>query len=516
MLASTGALLGAAGCSGEPRATASRRVVDVMKRASDFMRERCAVNGGYVWQYAADFSRRWGEMEAYPTMIWIQPPGTATIGHLFLDCYHATQDEYFYEAAEEDGRALAASQHPAGGWNYLHDFAGTESVRRWYDTIGRNGWRLEEFHHFYGNATFDDAGTIEAAQFLLRLFLEGRDDTWGEPFQRSMSFVLDSQYPSGGWPQRFPFIEDRPVLHGVPDYTRHITFNDDVAAQNIRFLLTVWQSLGEHRVLEALMRAMDVFLATQQPAPQAGWGSQHDAETLEPVGARSYEPRALTTHVTARNIGLLLDFFEWTAEERFLERVPPAIDWLESVRLPPEHVRMPGRAFPTYIEIGSNRPIYCHRRGSNVVNGAYYLDYSPEKPITHNAQWREIDVDALRERYGKLRAMDEQQLRTTSPLTPKSGFALPRLYLGPVPANVSADSLIDRLDDRGAWLTLLRMTSHPYQGEGPATLAPGDFTGSFVGDEYDTSPYFAADPEPGISTRTFVVNLATLAQSVAG
>ena len=32
-------------------------------------------------------------MEATPTMIWIQPPGTATVGHLFLDAYHATGDE---------------------------------------------------------------------------------------------------------------------------------------------------------------------------------------------------------------------------------------------------------------------------------------------------------------------------------------------------------------------------------------------------------------------------------------
>jgi hypothetical protein len=134
-----------------------------MKRATQFMRERCAVNGGYVWAYAADFSRRWGEMEAFPSMIWIQPPGTATIGHLYLDCYHASGDEFYYESAVEVARCIIAAQHPSGGWNYLHDFAGEESAQRWYDTIGKNGWRLEEFHHYYGNATFDDAGTSEAS-----------------------------------------------------------------------------------------------------------------------------------------------------------------------------------------------------------------------------------------------------------------------------------------------------------------------------------------------------------------
>ena len=149
-----------------------RETLNTMKRAARFMRERVAYRGGYVWSYAPDLSRRWGEMEAYATMIWIQPPGTATVGHLYLDCFHATRDAFYYQAAMDVAEGLIAAQHPAGGWNYLHDFAGEESTRRWYDTIGKNGWRLEEFHHYYGNATFDDAGTSEASQFLLRLYAE--------------------------------------------------------------------------------------------------------------------------------------------------------------------------------------------------------------------------------------------------------------------------------------------------------------------------------------------------------
>ena len=91
----------------------------------------------------ADMSRRWGEMEARPTMIWMQPPGTASMGHLFLDAYHATGDEYYYQAAEQVGAALIWGQHPSGGWNYLVDFAGDRSLRDWYDTVGAmpGGWR---------------------------------------------------------------------------------------------------------------------------------------------------------------------------------------------------------------------------------------------------------------------------------------------------------------------------------------------------------------------------------------
>ena len=93
-------------------ATDRTRILDTMKRATTFMVEKVAHKGGYVWAYLPDLSRRWGEMEATPTMIWIQPPGTPSMGHLFLDAYHATGDEYYYRAAEGVAAALAAVQHP--------------------------------------------------------------------------------------------------------------------------------------------------------------------------------------------------------------------------------------------------------------------------------------------------------------------------------------------------------------------------------------------------------------------
>jgi PelA/Pel-15E family pectate lyase len=503
-----------------------RDVRATMKRAARFMRERVAYRGGYVWSYLPDFSRRWGEMEAYPTMIWIQPPGTATVGHLYLDCFHATRDEFYYQAAMEVADGLIAAQHPAGGWNYLHDFAGEDSARRWYDTIGKNGWRLEEFHHYYGNATFDDAGTSEASQFLLRLYLERRAQRLREPLERALRFVLDSQFENGGWPQRFPRVA------GETDYIRHITFNDDVAGENIKFLLMVYQTLGDERALAAIRRAMNVFVATQQPTPQAGWGLQHHAETLRPIGARSYEPEALTTHTTANNIAQLLNFYEWTGEERFIARVPEAIAWLDSVRLPDEQVRVAGRHYPTFIEIGSNRARIVHRRGANSASGEYYWDYNPEKPIMHYSQWRALNVDALRARYEQLRAADPAALAANSPLRARSpDFRLPRFFTtqnievsdmnsnvgaGAVarPENARVAELVSTLNAEGYWPTPLTATSNPYVGDPPAAPPPGDFAQTLVGDAYDTSPYTTDRPVTGISTGSFIQNMSALLLSV--
>lgn len=498
-----------------------------MKRAARFMRERVAYRGGYVWSYLPDFSRRWGEMEAYPTMIWIQPPGTATVGHLYLDCFHATRDEFYYQAAMEVAEGLIAAQHPAGGWNYLHDFAGEDSARRWYGTIGKNGWRLEEFHHYYGNATFDDAGASEASQFLLRLYLERRARTLRAPLERAIRFVLDSQYENGGWPQRFPFVEDAPSLHGRPDYTRYITFNDAVADENIKFLLMVYHTLGDERALAAIRRAMEVFVITQQPAPQAGWGLQHHHETLRPIGARSYEPDALTTHTTAGNIAQMMDFYEWTGDGRFIARIPEALAWLESVRLPEDRIQVPGRRYPTFIEIGSNRARINHRRGSNAASGAYYWDYDPARPITHYSQWRAIDLEALRARYERLRAASPDLLRAASPLRPRTDFELPRYFTtenievsdmtsnrgeGALerPTPERARELIATLNAEGYWPTPLTAASNPYVGDPPPAPAPGDYAQTLVGDRFDTSPFITDTPVAGISTGAFIQNMSAL------
>ena len=354
-----------------PAAHAQSRgeIEQTMKRATTFMVERVATNGGYVWSYLPDMSRRWGELEATPSMIWVQPPGTATMGNVFLDAYHATGDEYYYEAAAKAADALIAGQHRSGGWNYLIDFASPSATQHWYETIAKNAWRMEEFHHYADNATFDDAGTSEAMQFLLRLYVEKRDPKYRPALERTINFVLDSQYPVGGWPQRYPY-DPR-----YPEYASYITFNDDVAAENIKFLIMCYQALGETRALDAITRGMNVFLVTQQGAPQPGWALQYTLD-LKPAAARSYEPLALATHTTAANVKQLMNFYRLTGETKFLARIPEALDWLESVKLPASRVRQ-GRAYPTFIEIGTNRPLYVHRRGSNVVNGRYYADYSP-------------------------------------------------------------------------------------------------------------------------------------------
>ncbi|WP_437971350.1 pectate lyase [Sorangium sp. So ce260] len=510
---------------------------EAMKRAATFMSEEVAYMGGYVWSYLPDLSRSWGEMEAKRTMLWVQPPGTPSMGHAYLDAYHATGDELFYKAAEQVALALVQAQHETGGWNYIYDFAGEESLKDWYETIGQNGWRLEEFHHYYGNATFDDAGTAVASQLLLRMYLEKKDERFHDPLYKAISFVTTAQYEGGGWPQRFPLMgkDDK------PDYTSLITFNDDVAGENIKFLIMCRMALGESQLLDNIERAMNNFVAMQQPAPQPGWGLQFTLDG-EPVGARTYEPTALTTHTTANNIQQLLNFYELTGDEKFIARVPEALDWLEKVKFTPELIELfPDRTHPTYIEIGTDVPLYVHRRGSNVVNGEYYFDKDPAKPIGHYGQARKLDIAAMRKRHDELKAKSPEELTAGSPLTITEPTGLPKyfslrevslvdLYVGRTMATTAvteadAQKVVSELNEEGYWPVKLTYITNPPMGPGSAEPFVEDtYATTHVGDFHDTSPfepskapatYPPQEAPTGITVESFIKNMGVLIAHVA-
>lgn len=494
------------------------RILDTMKRATRFMVEKVAYRGGYVWSYLPDRSRIWGELEAYKTMVWVQPPGTATMGHLYLDAYHATGDDYYYQAAAQAAEALIAGQLPQGGWNYFIDFGRPESTKRWYETIGKNAWRMEEFQHHWGNATFDDGGTGEAIRFLIRIYVEKREERFKPGLDKAIDFIFASQLDNGGWPQRWPRVADG-GLHGKPDYTGLITFNDGVIADNIDVLLTYHQAIGDPRILPAIRRGMDIYLSTRQPAPQAGWGLQHTMD-LKPAGARTYEPKALVTHTTASNIEQLMSFYRLTGDAKYLAPIPAALDWLESVRLP-AGLQEGGRQFPTFVEIGTNKPLFVHRRGSNVVNGEYYADYDPGHTIGHYNARRSIDTAKLRRDYEALKATPGEVAAKDSPLRterqPLAKYWLAKVEPGSdknVTGGKDANALVASLNAEGWWPTQLKAMSHPYAGPGSKTVAPGDFRSTDVGDRTDTSPFDVENGPIGISTGTYIDHMITLIKAL--
>lgn len=223
-----------------------------------------------------------------------------------------------------------------------------------------------------------------------------------------------------------------------------------------------------------------------------------------------------------------MNFYEWSGDERFLARVPEALAWLDSVHLAPGQVHVAGREYPTFIEIGTNRARIVHRRGSNVVNGEYYWDYDVAKPIVHYGQWRAIDAAALRARYDALRSAPRSQGAVSwagrSNTLPRY-FTTQNIEVSDLNSNAGEGAierptpervreLLTTLNTEGYWPTPLTATSNPYMGDGSPTPAPGDFSGTRVGDLSDTSPFITQTPVTGVSTGTFIQNMSALLLSV--
>jgi hypothetical protein len=166
--------------------------------------------------------------------------------------------------------------------------------------------------------------------------------------------------------------------------------------------------------------------------------------------------------------------------------------------------------------------LYVHRRGSNVVNGEYFVDHDPANTIGHYSATRRIDIPALRKRYEELRGKDPRSVARNSPLAAGSGvFELPRFfaerYAPPAPGDLGrrVSESLGRLNATGYWPAPLPQNSHPYRGEPkPEGRASGDFATSHVGDASDTSP-FNDGKTPSISTAEYLRNMNLLIRWLA-
>jgi hypothetical protein len=257
---------------------------------------------------------------------------------------------------------------------------------------------------------------------------------------------------------------------------------------------------------------MNAFLVAQQGAPQPGWALQYTPD-LQPAAARTYEPKALATHTTAANIEALMRFYRLTGDTRFLARIPEALDWLQRLALPAGAGR-PGAVYPTFVEMGTDKALYVHRRGSNVVNGTYYVDYDSTKTPAHYSAFRRLDVPGLRTRLEQLRAMSKAEATAGSPLLAAGGTVpLDRFVVEPRGSLPTLAEAVGGLNAVGFGPARLGFDSHPFTRPGSATAAAGDYSQAHVGDETDTSP-FPDDSLIGISTAAYVRNMSVLIRAV--
>jgi len=74
------------------------------------------------------------------------------------------------------------------------------------------------------DSTIDNGATTTQIRFLARVHAATRAEAWRTGPIQGLRFLLEAQYPNGGWPQFFPL---------QADYSRYITFNDGVIKHSL-------------------------------------------------------------------------------------------------------------------------------------------------------------------------------------------------------------------------------------------------------------------------------------------
>ena len=432
-----------------------------LRKAVEFYCNHVSTEGGYLWKYSADLAHREGENPADDQTVWVQPPGTPTIGLAFLRAYRVTGDRYYLEAASAAGHCLVLGQLESGGWTYLISF--DEANRKRYNyRVDRN----TQTARLRNTSTLDDDTTQAALIFLMELdaALEFKDRVIHESVQYGLEKLLDAQFPNGAFAQGFTGEQRDPTKHPIlkasfpsegteptreRDYWKFYTFNDNLALDVNRVFFAAAEVYGtekdgnlvrNEKYVNAAKKMGDFIIDAQMPQPQPIWAQQYDFN-MRPCWARRFEPASVTGGESQGVITAMIELYRFTGEKKYLAPIPAAIEYFERSRLPSGKVAR-------FYEMRTNRPLYMTKE--------YELTYSDADVPTHYA----FSVNLGSWPIDELLNMDEPtRLRQLSDFqTRYRNRSLPR------PNDRVVAEVLRSLDERGAWVTNGTLRSAPDKG----------------------------------------------------
>lgn len=416
-------------------------VLTTMRRAATFFRTKVATHGGYVYYYSPDFSRRLGEGKATEQQIWVQPPGTPTVGRAYLKAFEATGDTFYLDAAREAAEALIYGQLESGGWTYSIDFdPQSRNVAQYRNGKGRGR----------NHSSLDDGTTQSALSFLMHMdrALDFKHPEIHEAVKVGLDALLAAQFPSGGFPQGWtgPAPAIPPSKAAYPDYNWRTenriknywdmpTLNDGLCGSVATALVDGWEIYKEPRCKEALTRLGDFLILAQMPEPQPAWAQQYDFQ-MRPIWARKFEPPAIAGVESVDAMKTLLRIYQITGDAKYLKPVGPALTYLKRSRLPD------GR-LARYYELQSNKPLYMTRE--------YQLTYDDSDLPNHYGWKTEVRLESIES------ALTKAKTRPTAGKTK-------------APPSEKIREIITTLDTEGRWMST-------YTGQslvGQPKFQPGD------------------------------------------
>ena len=364
-----------------------------LKKAATFYRDKVASHGGYVYYYTPDLKQRWGEGAATPDVLFVQPPGTPTVGVAYLKAFDATGDRFYLDAARETAGALVYGQLESGGWTQTIHFAKAARVGKYRNGKGGN-WNV---------SSLDDGQTQAALVMLMRAdrALGFKDKEVHDAAAYGLDALLKAQFGNGGFPQVWQKPADAKVSGAakfpdydwktegrVKNYWDYPTLNDGLAGTVCDVLIEAHQTYKDAKYKAALAKLGDFLIAAQMPDPQPGWCQQYSYEMV-PIWARKFEPAAVTGWESQDAMRALIAVARYTGDKKYLEPIPKALAYFNKCLLPDGRVAR-------FYELKTNKPLY--------MNARYELTYDDTAAPGHYGWKQPAHFDRIEQDYTAAKA----------------------------------------------------------------------------------------------------------------
>jgi hypothetical protein len=395
-------------------------VAAAMKKAATFYREKVASHGGYVYYSSEDLKERWGEGKADADTLFVQPPGTPTVGMAFLKAYGATKDKFYLDAALDAGKALAYGQLQSGGWTQTIHFGPAKRAGKYRNGKG-GSWNA---------SSLDDDQTQAALRFLMQLdqALDFKNAEIHDAAEYGLKALLKAQFPNGAFPQiwtgpvaEHPIVKAKYPEHDgktegrVKNYWDYYTLNDGLAGSVAEVLIEAHSIYKDDTYKKALAKLGDFLILAQMPEPQPGWCQQYDY-AMNPIWARKFEPAAITGWESQDAMRTLITIARVTGEKKYLEPIPKALEYFKKCVLSDGKVAR-------FYELKTNKPLY--------MDGAYKLTYDDSAVPGHYGWKQPAGFDRI-----------ERELKAGA-----EPVAKPKMTA------VQAKAILLLLDDQGRWVS---------------------------------------------------------------
>jgi PelA/Pel-15E family pectate lyase len=183
------------------------------------------------------------------------------------------------------------------------------------------------------DTTIDDESTTKEITYLLDAFDKTQNSVYLSSAERGIKYLLDAQYPSGGWSQFFP---------DTSGYRKHITFNDNAMINVLWVMKKTAEKEGAFRHLSdelslsastAVEQGVKCILRCQyiQNGIKTVWCAQHNRDTFLPAKARAFELPSLSGAESVGIVRFLLSIKNPNTEIK--ESVNAALAWFEKAAI---------------------------------------------------------------------------------------------------------------------------------------------------------------------------------------